>query len=49
MIGLHQKTPFQKVVLITKFAHIRMVTIIIKDAGRNVKPASVNFVGFFAR
>ena len=24
-----------------------MVSIIIKDAGRNVKPASVNFVGFF--
>ena len=49
MIGLHQKTPFQKVVLITKFAHIRMVTIIIKDAGKDVKPIAVNFVGFFAR
>ena len=49
MIGLHQKTPFQKVVLITKFAHIRMVTIIIKDAGKDVKPIAVNFVGFFTR
>ena len=49
MIGLHQKTPFQKVVLIIKFAHIRMVTIIIKDAGKDVKPIAVNFVGFFTR